>query len=187
MFLSLLFTPWTLLALPLLFFILPYMRNWSIQDVPGPFLAKFSNLWLLIECRLCRRYLTVHKAHAKYGKLVRIQPNQVSIADPDAIPIVYGHGTGFLKAYESLVKYVDHKLTMQKVTTMTLSCQFSVVSSTPEIVLSTLASARLSLTLSVPRALVNLSSTCTTTSRCSPPNGTSSASRLAAASTAWTA
>jgi hypothetical protein len=112
MFLSLLFTPWTLLALPLLFFILPYMRNWSIQDVPGPFLAKFSNLWLLIECRLCRRYLTVHEAHAKYGKLVRIQPNQVSIADPDAIPIVYGHGTGFLKAYEFLVKYVNHKLTI---------------------------------------------------------------------------
>jgi len=100
MFLALLFTPWTLLALPLLFFILPYMRNWSIQDVPGPFLAKFTNLWYLYECRLCRRYLTVHEAHAKYGKLVRVTPNQVSIADPDAIPIVYGHGTGFLKAYE---------------------------------------------------------------------------------------
>jgi benzoate 4-monooxygenase len=100
MFLSLLFTPWTLLALPLLFFILPYMRNWSIQDVPGPFFAKFTNLWYLYECRLCRRYMTVHNAHAKYGKLVRVQPNQVSIADPDAIPIVYGHGTGFLKAYD---------------------------------------------------------------------------------------
>ncbi|KAM0695713.1 hypothetical protein Q7P36_004195 [Cladosporium allicinum] len=105
MFLSLLFTPWTLLALPLLFFILPYMRNWSIQDVPGPFFAKFTNLWYLYECRLCRRYMTVHNAHAKYGKLVRVQPNQVSIADPDAIPIVYGHGTGFLKAdyYDAFV------------------------------------------------------------------------------------
>lgn len=104
MFLALLFTPWTLLALPLLFFILPYMRNWSIQDVPGPFLAKFTNLWYLYECRLCRRYLTVHEAHAKYGKLVRVTPNQVSIADPDAIPIIYGHGTGFLKAYELLLQ-----------------------------------------------------------------------------------
>lgn len=37
--------------------------------------------------------------HQKFGKLVRIQPNQISIADPDAIPIVYGHGTGFLKSY----------------------------------------------------------------------------------------
>ncbi|GAB7328072.1 hypothetical protein MBLNU13_g00112t1 [Cladosporium sp. NU13] len=109
MFLALLFTPWTLLALPLLFFILPYMRNWSIQDVPGPFLAKFTNLWYLYECRLCRRFLTVHDAHAKYGKLVRVTPNQVSIADPDAIPIIYGHGTGFLKA-----EYYDAFVSIQR-------------------------------------------------------------------------
>lgn len=101
MFLSLIFTPWALLALPVLFWLLPYLRNWSIQDVPGPFLAKFSNLWYLYECRLCRRYLTVHKAHEQYGKLVRVTPNQVSIADPDAIPVIYGHGTGFLKSYVS--------------------------------------------------------------------------------------
>jgi len=111
MFLSLLFTPWTLLALPVLFFILPYMRNWSIQDVPGPFLAKFTNLWYLYECRRCRRYLTVHNAHAKYGKLVRVQPNQVSIADPDAIPVIYGHGTGFLKAYDHSLRQPRSRLT----------------------------------------------------------------------------
>lgn len=98
MFLSFLFTPWVFLALPLAFFILPFVRNWSIQDVPGPILAKFTNLWLMYECRRGRRYLTVHEAHKKHGKLVRIQPNQVSIADPDVIPIVYGHGTGFLKS-----------------------------------------------------------------------------------------
>lgn len=98
MFLSFLFTPWLLLPLPFLAFLLPYLRNWQIQDIPGPFLAKFTNLWYLYECRRCRRYLTVFKLHEKLGKLVRIQPNQVSIADPDAIPIVYGHGTGFLKS-----------------------------------------------------------------------------------------
>src|ERR1700753_540789 len=51
----------------------------------------------MYECRRCRRYLTVYKCHEKYGKLVRVTPNQVSIADPDAIPIVYEHGTGYLK------------------------------------------------------------------------------------------
>lgn len=35
--------------------------------------------------------------HKKYGKVVRIQPNHVSIADDSAIPIIYGHGNGFLK------------------------------------------------------------------------------------------
>lgn len=105
MFLSVLVTPWSLLAFPFLYFLLPYIRNWSIQDVPGPFLAKFTNLWYMYECRRCRRYLTVHKCHEKYGKLVRITPNQVSIADPDAIPVVYGHGTGFLKSdyYDAFV------------------------------------------------------------------------------------
>ncbi|KAK0960871.1 hypothetical protein LTS01_020683 [Friedmanniomyces endolithicus] len=105
MFLSFLLTPWLLLAAPLLYFLLPYIRNWSIQDVPGPFLARFTNLWYFYEARRCRRYLTVHALHQKYGKLVRIQPDQVSIADPDAIPIVYGHGTGFLKSnyYDAFV------------------------------------------------------------------------------------
>lgn len=105
MFLSFLFTPWILLALPVLYFVLPYIRNWSIQDVPGPLLAKFSNLWYMYECRQGRRYLSVYHEHQKHGKLVRLRPNEVSIADPDAIPIVYGHGTGFLKAdyYDAFV------------------------------------------------------------------------------------
>lgn len=98
MFLSFLLTPYTLLALPLVFYLLPYLRNWSIQDIPGPFLAKFTNLWYMYECRRGRRYLTVHHLHERLGKLVRVQPNHVSVADPDAIPIIYGHGTGFLKA-----------------------------------------------------------------------------------------
>ena len=98
MILDFLLTPWILVAVPLLYYVLPFIRNWSIQDVPGPFLAKFSNLWYMYECRMGRRYYTVYQLHEKHGKLVRLQPNHVSIADPDAIPIIYGHGTGFLKA-----------------------------------------------------------------------------------------
>lgn len=98
MFLTALLTPYTLLLLPLIFYLLPFLRNWSIQDIPGPFLAKFSNLWYMYECRRGRRYLTVHRLHEQLGKLVRVQPNHVSIADPDAIPVIYGHGTGFLKS-----------------------------------------------------------------------------------------
>ncbi|OQO06296.1 Benzoate 4-monooxygenase [Cryoendolithus antarcticus] len=109
MFLSFLFTPWALLALPLLYWVLPFVRNWSIQGIPGPFLAKFTNLWYMWECRHGRRYMTVYKAHEQYGKFVRITPNQVSIADPDAIPIVYGHGTGFLKS-----EYYDAFVSIQR-------------------------------------------------------------------------
>lgn len=98
MFLTNLLSPWLLLALPVLWYLLPYLRNWSIRDIPGPFFAKFSNLWLMWQCRNGRRFLAVNEAHQKYGKLVRIQPNHISIADDSAIQAIYGHGNGFLKA-----------------------------------------------------------------------------------------
>lgn len=97
MFLTALLTPYTILLFPLLYYILPYLRNWSIQAVPGPLAAKFSNLWLMYQARRGRRFLAVDEAHKKYGTIVRIAPNHVSIADAEAIPVVYGHGNGFLK------------------------------------------------------------------------------------------
>ena len=102
MFLENVLTPWALIALPILFFLLPYLRNWSIRDIPAPFPAAWTNLWLLSQARRGRRYLAVNEAHKKYGKLVRIQPNHVSVADDKAIPVIYGHGNGFLKRYEAV-------------------------------------------------------------------------------------
>jgi benzoate 4-monooxygenase len=98
MFLSFLVSWYTLLVVPVIYYLLPYLRNWSIRDIPGPLAAKFSNLWLLVQCRQGKRYLSVDEAHKRYGKLVRIQPNHVSVADDNAIQQIYGHGNGFLKA-----------------------------------------------------------------------------------------
>ncbi|KAF2013100.1 cytochrome P450 [Aaosphaeria arxii CBS 175.79] len=105
MILSSLLSPYVLLLLPVLYYILPYIRNWSIRSIPAPFPAAFTNLWLLWQCRKGVRYLSVDAAHKKYGTLVRIQPNHVSIADADAIPHIYGHGNGFLKSeyYDAFV------------------------------------------------------------------------------------
>ncbi|KAI6251387.1 hypothetical protein HI914_00178 [Erysiphe necator] len=89
-------------ALPILaflYYVVPYFAsNSSIRDIPGPFLARFSHLWLLLQARLGRRYQTIDAVHKKYGKLVRIQPNHVSIADDSAIIPVYGHSNGLLKS-----------------------------------------------------------------------------------------
>lgn len=52
----------------------------------------------MYQCRRGKRYLAVDHAHKKLGKVVRIQPNHVSIADDAAIQTIYGHGNGFLKA-----------------------------------------------------------------------------------------
>jgi benzoate 4-monooxygenase len=82
-----------------LFYLIPYLTsNTALKKVPGPFAAKFSNLWLLAQARQGKRYLSVNEAHKKWGKVVRIQPDHVSITDESAIPIVYGHGNGFLKS-----------------------------------------------------------------------------------------
>ncbi|KAF1996720.1 cytochrome P450 [Amniculicola lignicola CBS 123094] len=105
MFLAIFLSPYTLLLLPVLYYLLPYIRNWSIRSVPGPSPAQFTNLWLLFQARQGKRYLAVDAAHKKYGKLVRISPSQVSVADPEAIHQIYGHGNGFLKSeyYDAFV------------------------------------------------------------------------------------
>lgn len=92
-------TPYTIPIAIVLFFLVPYLTsNTELRDVPGPFVAKFTRLWLLWQARQGRRYLSVHNAHEIYGKVVRIQPDHVSIADDSAINTVYGHGNGFLKS-----------------------------------------------------------------------------------------
>ena len=91
-------SPWVLLLVPVLYYVLPYIRNPSLAKCPAPFPAQFTNLWLMYQCRRGKRYLAVDHAHKKLGKVVRIQPNHVSIADDAAIQTIYGHGNGFLKA-----------------------------------------------------------------------------------------
>lgn len=103
---DLILTPYAIPVAFILFWLVPYLTsNTGLRDVPGPFFAKFTNLWLLLQARQGKRYLSVDAAHKKYGKLVRIQPDHVSIADESAIQDVYGHGNGFLKSnfYDAFV------------------------------------------------------------------------------------
>ncbi len=93
-------TPWAIPVGLVLFWLVPYLTsNTELRSIPGPFAAKFTNLWLLLQARQGKRYLSVDQAHKKYGKLVRIQPDHVSVADESAIQEIYGHGNGFLKSY----------------------------------------------------------------------------------------
>ena len=95
---AVLLNPLTYFGLALLYYIVPFFQRSALRHVPGPWLARFSNWWLLIQCRLAKRFTSVDAAHKKYGPLVRIQPDHVSVADDYAINAIYGHGNGFLKA-----------------------------------------------------------------------------------------
>ena len=108
--LNLLLSPWTIAGvIPLwlsVYYIYPYFVTYrSLYHVPGPFIAKFSNIWVGLSARRGQKYAAVDSAHRKYGKVVRIGFNNVSIADESALNIVYGHGNGFLKEYVRLPGY----------------------------------------------------------------------------------
>lgn len=101
-----LLSPWALVAAAGLYFLYPFFVTYSaLRDIPGPLLARFSNVWLFSTARRGKRFLLVHEAHRKYGPVMRIAPNHVSINSDEAIQAVYGHGNGFLKAdfYDAFV------------------------------------------------------------------------------------
>ncbi|KAJ5252792.1 hypothetical protein N7489_003202 [Penicillium chrysogenum] len=63
-----------------------YLR---LADIPGPFWAKFTDLWRFRSQNTKGHTARLIALHKKHGKLVRLGPNHVSISDPAAIPIVY--------------------------------------------------------------------------------------------------
>ncbi|KAJ4470810.1 cytochrome P450 monooxygenase pc-bph [Lentinula aciculospora] len=88
--------------------LLPYfldlhsLRKFSI---PGPRMAALSDLWLGYYSANGHRSEVVHALHERYGRIVRIAPNHVSIASPDALQTIYAHGNGTLKSdfYDAFV------------------------------------------------------------------------------------
>ncbi|KAM5532170.1 hypothetical protein V8D89_014195 [Ganoderma adspersum] len=102
------FATWTVVGLGaiVLFHLVPYLvDSHHIRAYPGPLLAKFSDVWLGYVAAHGHRSERVHELHKQHGTFVRIAPNHLSISDPDALQIVYGHGTGTLKStfYDAFV------------------------------------------------------------------------------------
>jgi benzoate 4-monooxygenase len=107
--------------------VVPYFYDpHGIRLYPGPFIAKFSDIWLGLVAKNGHRSEVVHEMHKKYGilhsliltalttqlltsfhvgPLVRLAPNHISVADPDALAIIYAHGNGALKSgfYDAFV------------------------------------------------------------------------------------
>ncbi|KAL7276059.1 hypothetical protein RUND412_000975 [Rhizina undulata] len=72
-----------------------YLSN--LRNVPGPFLASISRLNKVREVLSGVTEKTQLELHRKYGPIVRIGPNEVSISDPAAIPIIYDNAATFIK------------------------------------------------------------------------------------------
>ncbi|KAF4443392.1 hypothetical protein F53441_11441 [Fusarium austroafricanum] len=69
-----------------------------LRRIPGPFLARFTRLWLLKQVYFGTYPKTSVELHRKYGPIVRIAPNEYSIDDPIAAKKIYGCGSSFIKS-----------------------------------------------------------------------------------------
>lgn len=69
----------------------------GVSEVPGPFLARFSNLWRFIDVARGKAEETHLKLHQKYGQYVRLGPNLVSVQNLDALKVIYGVNKGYTK------------------------------------------------------------------------------------------
>lgn len=68
-----------------------------LRKYPGPFLASFSRLWKVRSVASGRTHLEHIDLHRKYGPIVRIAPNEVSVASPEAARTLLSAGKRFFK------------------------------------------------------------------------------------------
>jgi tryprostatin B 6-hydroxylase len=76
-------------------------RVWlsPLNKFPGPWQAKIAGVWLTSQMLKHDGYLKFAALHKKYGKYVRIGPNDLSITDADVHEAAFGHNTKFRKAF----------------------------------------------------------------------------------------
>ncbi|CAK7226936.1 hypothetical protein SCUCBS95973_006368 [Sporothrix curviconia] len=89
---------WTII-LPVLFVSrLLYKRYASpLRRYPGPWLASVSRLWKVISTATTNTHWQHIDLHRKYGRVVRIAPDEVSISSPEAARLVLSAGKHFYK------------------------------------------------------------------------------------------
>jgi hypothetical protein len=68
-----------------------YLRyGLGVSHIPGPFIASISNYWKIQAAwkeQMPQQNIDLHK---KYGPLVRVGPNMISVDDPTAMNQIYG-------------------------------------------------------------------------------------------------
>lgn len=80
-------------------FLYSYVTS-PLKALPGPFVAKFTDLWRFYDYWCCTQIKSHQTLHKKHGPAVRIGPNMVSLSDPE-----------LLKQVMPLVHVYEHPLT----------------------------------------------------------------------------
>ena len=79
-----------------------FFTYFKLQHVRGPLLAALSDAPRLYWVWTKKPFEKHIELHRQYGPLVRLGPNVVSVADPDAIPTIYGFSYNFEKVSRGL-------------------------------------------------------------------------------------
>ncbi|KZP27810.1 cytochrome P450 [Athelia psychrophila] len=61
-----------------------------LAKYPGPMMCKLSKLWMSYICTTGKQHIYYHSLHDKYGDIVRIGPNELSIRDAAAVDPMMG-------------------------------------------------------------------------------------------------
>ncbi|KAJ5245807.1 pisatin demethylase [Penicillium chermesinum] len=94
---------YTALAIPIAVYavyyciLFPLLRT-DLRVIPGPFLAKLTNLHRVLLVRsgvVHEHHIDLHRRH---GPLVRLGPNNVSVGSPAAVPVLYNIRTRYPKS-----------------------------------------------------------------------------------------
>lgn len=62
----------------------------ALAPVPGPFLACLTSLWIANAYRRGDWHRKVIELHKRYGPVVRVGPDAVSVGDVNAVKVIYG-------------------------------------------------------------------------------------------------
>lgn len=74
------------------------LSSWyRLRHIPGPLLPSLTNLPRVFWVKTGQSQDYHRKLHDKYGEVVRLGPNMVSISNPEVIPTLYPTRPGFPK------------------------------------------------------------------------------------------
>ena len=95
---------WTALTIVFTQVIVTRYRD-GLRQVPGPFVASFSNLWKLRAVWNKNMHRENVRVHEDYGPIVRIGPNHVSVADAQSMHAIYGVQNVFRKVINTQASF----------------------------------------------------------------------------------
>ncbi|KAK8115255.1 cytochrome P450 oxidoreductase [Apiospora kogelbergensis] len=76
---------------------LHWLRS-PLRSVPGPLLARFTDLWYCYQLKKGGYEKVILKLHQQHGPVVRYGPNRYSINDTASLKTIYGQGSQFPKS-----------------------------------------------------------------------------------------